>query len=658
MCVQHISRLSNSNSFFLQQKRRNFIALHNSAINIFLKKSLICNVRFNQHHRHEQFNQLSNFFNLNKNVKYVYSFRSTDRKNAFLQKCFFYLTPKYYLQDHIRTAIRKNQNILFIKKKKRKEHRNYYKYGIVANCKGGNSQPVLQLGDNSEQRTAREQGNQLINQNGQTPRHTHFGNNIPRSRQTQWGWGWRWHTNISLFHTRIIRRRRGPNIRSAHLMGRITKRTRQVETSNKQGIFPSIGKPPPHHQHKTTEAHKYGQSNNEDTYSQEKGASCQINTNDANRNDAKKKHDKVVSKKGDYYNCKEAEKTFEDKSHEKAEMNIKRHDLILVALSGCIPFICFGFVDNSFMIIAGDLFDSTFCVFLGFSTLAAAGLGNLTSDVLGIFIGGYIEKIIVYVGFPRINLTNKQLKMNRTRRYYYIGSAIGIAIGCLLGMIPLLFIDITNWKKKKKKKKKKKNNKIVNVDKSLFHLVSNQLPNFLNSNYAFLFVVDEGARNFYSLVNTDIVRLPLDEDIIGQVYKSGKLINYESGSLMKNFAHSYKSSTQKEGVGQDVHISGGTNGGTKISFPGEAPQGHKENENSLQFLKSQDFYIDKKRIDAHQVIAAPVFGLDESVIAVVVALNAKDKVSFSDKDAQFLSMFCVHISQEMEGAKELPGTLR
>ncbi|ETW42245.1 hypothetical protein PFNF135_03742 [Plasmodium falciparum NF135/5.C10] len=140
-------------------------------------------------------------------------------------------------------------------------------------------------------------------------------------------------------------------------------------------------------------------------------------------------HDNIYNNNNNKYDHhqnyhKPSEKMIEEKIHDKNEMNIKRNDLLLVALSGCIPFICFGFVDNSFMIISGDLFDSSFCTYLGFSTMAAAGLGNLTSDVLGIFIGGYIEKIIVYIGFPKINLTNKQLKMNRTRRYYYSGSAI------------------------------------------------------------------------------------------------------------------------------------------------------------------------------------------------------------------------------------------
>ncbi|KOB59798.1 hypothetical protein PFHG_01516 [Plasmodium falciparum HB3] len=207
--------------------------------------------------------------------------------------------------------------------------------------------------------------------------------------------------------------------------------------------------------------------------------------------------------------------------------------IIKIALSGCIPFICFGFVDNSFMIISGDLFDSSFCTYLGFSTMAAAGLGNLTSDVLGIFIGGYIEKIIVYIGFPKINLTNKQLKMNRTRRYYYSGSAIGIAIGCLLGMIPLLFIDnnkLEERKNQEKKKKKKKKNFYYKSNDYYIKIatyISKQLPTYIHSKYAFLFIPDHNNMNFNSIYNHNIFQTSLNVGLISHVYQNKKTINYQ-----------------------------------------------------------------------------------------------------------------------------------
>lgn len=49
-----------------------------------------------------------------------------------------------------------------------------------------------------------------------------------------------------------------------------------------------------------------------------------------------------------------------------------------------IPFVGFGFLDNAIMICAGDTIDAAFGATLGLSALAAAGLGNLVSDVVGI----------------------------------------------------------------------------------------------------------------------------------------------------------------------------------------------------------------------------------------------------------------------------------
>ena len=39
------------------------------------------------------------------------------------------------------------------------------------------------------------------------------------------------------------------------------------------------------------------------------------------------------------------------------------------------------------MIIAGDAIDKTLCVAMGFSSMAAAALGNTLSDVAGVFSG-------------------------------------------------------------------------------------------------------------------------------------------------------------------------------------------------------------------------------------------------------------------------------
>ena len=68
----------------------------------------------------------------------------------------------------------------------------------------------------------------------------------------------------------------------------------------------------------------------------------------------------------------------------KVSVNVEKptkDQLRLVFLNSAIPFIGFGFIDNVIMILAGDLIDVKLGVVMGISTIAAAGLGNLVSDM-------------------------------------------------------------------------------------------------------------------------------------------------------------------------------------------------------------------------------------------------------------------------------------
>ncbi|XP_072170665.1 transmembrane protein 65-like [Diadema setosum] len=114
--------------------------------------------------------------------------------------------------------------------------------------------------------------------------------------------------------------------------------------------------------------------------------------------------------------------------------------LRLVAFSNALPFIGFGFFDNAIMIIAGDYIDMTIGAALSISTMAAAGMGNMISDVAGIGLAGTVEAAVSRVGPQVPELTPEQLDMNRTRWTASIARALGIMVGCLIGMFPLLFL--------------------------------------------------------------------------------------------------------------------------------------------------------------------------------------------------------------------------
>ncbi|XP_060776957.1 transmembrane protein 65-like [Neoarius graeffei] len=110
-----------------------------------------------------------------------------------------------------------------------------------------------------------------------------------------------------------------------------------------------------------------------------------------------------------------------------------------VLLHNAIPFIGFGFLDNAIMIAAGTQIELSIGVILGISTMAAAALGNLVSDLAGLGLAGYVEALACRLGMQIPDLSPKQADMWQTRVSSHMGKAIGVGIGCILGMFPLLF---------------------------------------------------------------------------------------------------------------------------------------------------------------------------------------------------------------------------
>ncbi|KAL2101941.1 hypothetical protein ACEWY4_003702 [Coilia grayii] len=112
-----------------------------------------------------------------------------------------------------------------------------------------------------------------------------------------------------------------------------------------------------------------------------------------------------------------------------------------VLFHNALPFIGFGFLDNAIMIVAGTQIELSIGVVLGISTMAAAGLGNLVSDLAGLGLAGYVEALACRMGMQIPDLSPKQADMWQTRLSSHSGKAIGVAIGCILGMFPLLFFS-------------------------------------------------------------------------------------------------------------------------------------------------------------------------------------------------------------------------
>jgi len=93
------------------------------------------------------------------------------------------------------------------------------------------------------------------------------------------------------------------------------------------------------------------------------------------------------------------------------------------------------------MIIAGDAVDSLFGARLGITTLAAAGLGNIAADVVGVSVTQQIKersRRVKWAQPPR--LSTLQQAMTSVRMAKMGGAAAGVSLGCLLGMAPLAFM--------------------------------------------------------------------------------------------------------------------------------------------------------------------------------------------------------------------------
>jgi len=120
------------------------------------------------------------------------------------------------------------------------------------------------------------------------------------------------------------------------------------------------------------------------------------------------------------------------------------HQLYLLGFQQSLPYVGFGFLDNFLMIIFGEYIEIYLGLAFGITTMAAAGLGNALSDMTGVGAAYYIERGFEKLGFHPPKLSLAQLQMRRTRYTTQAGRVIGIMVGCLIGMFPLLF-----FKKKK-----------------------------------------------------------------------------------------------------------------------------------------------------------------------------------------------------------------
>ena len=126
---------------------------------------------------------------------------------------------------------------------------------------------------------------------------------------------------------------------------------------------------------------------------------------------------------------------------EQAATPPTRTQLWRVFTAAAIPFVGFGFCDNTIMIHAGNAIDCTLGVTFGLSTITAAAMGATVSNASGVAFGNTLERIFTAAGLPSANLTNAQRKLPVVGRTKLIGSMLGVIVGCCLGLTNLFLID-------------------------------------------------------------------------------------------------------------------------------------------------------------------------------------------------------------------------
>lgn len=120
---------------------------------------------------------------------------------------------------------------------------------------------------------------------------------------------------------------------------------------------------------------------------------------------------------------------------------IPTYQLKQLFYANAVPLIGFGFLDNALMIIAGEYLDQTLGTVLAISTMAAAGLGHIFADLAGMALTHYVEFLATKTGLKQPFLTPAQRELPAARKVVNFGRATGLIVGCLIGMLPLLFYD-------------------------------------------------------------------------------------------------------------------------------------------------------------------------------------------------------------------------
>jgi len=151
--------------------------------------------------------------------------------------------------------------------------------------------------------------------------------------------------------------------------------------------------------------------------------------------------------------------------------------------NAAVPMVGFGMMDNFIMIQAGDFIDSTIGVRFGLATMTAAACGQICSDFSGVCFGGVIDAVAAKLGLPQSGLTSAQLKLRAVKNVGLFGGAIGVVVGCCIGMSCLFFMDLEKAERLKKQAELQ----------TLFDTIMEHGHNIMDVDHCTLWLVENGT---------------------------------------------------------------------------------------------------------------------------------------------------------------------
>jgi signal transduction protein with GAF and PtsI domain len=224
------------------------------------------------------------------------------------------------------------------------------------------------------------------------------------------------------------------------------------------------------------------------------------------------------------------------------------------------------------------------------------------SDVSGVVGGGLVESIAAKFGLPEAGLSRLQKNLRITRFVATAGAAVGVILGCCLGMTTLLFIDPS------KKEREKKSRELS----SIFSTIMDHSHNLIGADMCSLLFVDREKQELWSRVATGtdgkmltskLFSIPLDKGIAGEVVRTGKVISVSDAYRDKRFY---------QGID------------------------------------------DKLQMRTRSILAVPVKDEAGEVVAVIEMMNKRGGEAFSADDERIVTMLAHHVRVFVQCMEDTP----